>query len=104
MYICIMKNEKDMKISHLVIGKKITLITEHFTQDFNMSSFDSIIKKFDVVTLIGLTKPRKKEKYSNILLNNNFMICKVNYNENAGFEDKHSDVLNYSIQFKKQTI
>jgi len=103
-YICIMENGNNLKISHLVIGKKITLITKHFTQDFNMSSFDSIIQNFDVITLIGLSKPRKKEKYSNILLNNNFTIYKVNYNENAGFEDKHSDVLSYSIQFKKQTI
>lgn len=93
-----------MKTGHLIIGKKITLITEHTVQDFNMNLFDSIIQNFDLITLIGLTKPLKKEKYSNILLNNNFIISKVNHNENAGFEDNNSDVLNYSIEFKKQTI
>ena len=93
-----------MKTGHLIIGKKITLITEHTVQDFNMNLFDSIIQNFDVITLVGLTKPLKKEKYSNILLNNNFTISKVNRNDNAGFEDKHSDVLDYSIEFKKQTI
>jgi hypothetical protein len=46
----------------------------------------------------------KKEKYSNILLDNKFIISKINHNENAGFEDNNSDVLNYSIEFKKQTI
>lgn len=93
-----------MKTGHLIIGKKITLITEHTVQDFNMNLFDSIIQNFDVITLIGLTKPLKKEKYSNILFNNNFIISKINHNENAGFEDNNSDVLNYSIEFKKQTI
>ena len=93
-----------MKTGHLIIGKKITLITEHTVQDFNMNLFDSIIQNFDVITLVGLTKPLKKEKYSNILLDNNFIISKINHNENAGFEDNNSDVLNYSIEFKKQTI
>lgn len=93
-----------MKTGHLIIGKKITLITEHTVQDFNMNLFDSIIQNFDVITLVGLTKPLKKEKYSNILFNNNFIISKINHNENAGFEDNNSDVLNYSIEFKKQTI
>jgi hypothetical protein len=69
-----------------------------------MNLFDSIIQNFDVITFVGLTKTLKKEKYSNILLNNNFIISKINHNDNAGFEDKHSDVLNYSIEFKKQTI
>ena len=78
-----------MKTGHLIIGKKITLITEHTVQDFNMNLFDSIIQNFDVITLVGLTKPLKKEKYSNILLDNNFIISKINHNENAGFEDNN---------------
>ena len=67
-----------MKTGHLIIGKKITLITEHTVQDFNMNLFDSIIQNFDVITLVGLTKPLKKENYSNILLDNNFIISKIN--------------------------
>lgn len=96
-----MENGKNIKNVTLVLGKKITLITNHTVQDFNMNLFNSIIEKFDIITLVGLSKPAKKDKYSNMLLNNNFTISKVNYNDNAGFEGKNSDVINFSIEFKK---
>jgi hypothetical protein len=66
-----------------------------------MNSFESIIHYFDLITITGLCKPKKQAKYLSILSNNKFIVSNVNYNNSAGFEGNNSDVLNFSIEFKK---
>ena len=85
----------------LNISKKITVLTGNFVYTSNMLNFESIILKNDIVYLTGLSKPSKKDKYEQLLLNNGFTLLKVYWNDNAGFDGKNSDVINYRIAYEQ---
>lgn len=85
----------------LNIGKKITVVSGNCVYNSNMSEFENIIVKHNIVYLTGLSKPSKKNKYEQLLLNNGFTLLKVYWNEIAGFEGKNSDVINYRIAYER---
>jgi hypothetical protein len=85
----------------LNINKKITVVTGNLVYTSNMSDFDNIVVKHNIVYLTGLSKPAKKSKYEQLLLNNGFTLLKVYWNENAGFEGKNKDVINYRIAYER---
>lgn len=66
-----------------------------------MAMFTDIISSRNVVTIHGLAKQAKMEKYINLMIDNGFTMSKLNHSHNAGFEGKNSDVVSYSITFTK---
>jgi hypothetical protein len=94
-----------MKAANLNIGKQITLIEyikgAVLVSSDKMGNFESVIANFDTIEVTGLSKPAKKVKYENMLLNAGFKAVQIHYCDNAGFEGNNSDVLTYSITYQK---
>ena len=89
-----------MKTATIQVSKIITVITENMVYCAKNNSFESVIKKFDVINFRGLLNPSKKAKYEKMLLNAGYT-ANVVYCDNAGLEDSFN-VLNFSIIFSKQ--
>jgi hypothetical protein len=90
-----------MKTATLSISKSITLIDGSSVFCSKMSSFESIINNYNLIRFTGMSTPSKFNKYENLLLNNGFVLCQTFWNQNAGFEGKNSNVMNFSISYIK---
>lgn len=93
-----------MRTATLNISKIITLIEGSKVTSEKMGSFEDIIKNFKTIVLTGMAKPSKFNKYKQMLLNNGFEVTKTYWFDNAGFEGKNSDVMNFRIEFKSNTL
>lgn len=86
----------------LNIGKEVTLITKSFVRSEKMGNFAELISSLNNISLVGLSKPNKMNKYMNLLIENGFVLTETLYCNNAGFEGKNSDVLNYRYNYTKK--
>jgi hypothetical protein len=87
--------------SILTVFVKIGKLTS--AQNLKMGRFEEIIQKYDSVLIWGHAKPAKLAKYENMLFRNGFAISVEHWRQNAGFDGKSSDVLNYRIEYIKKS-
>lgn len=90
-----------MNTATLNIGKQVTVIIGGCVTSEKMGNFVNVVTSMESVKLTGMSKPAKKSKYENLLLNAGFKVSSVDYCHNAEFDGINSDVISYSISFSK---
>jgi hypothetical protein len=87
-----------MTTATLNIAKNLTVVTNNYAYNANLSNLIEEANKFNLVNLNGVTKTEKLNKYLDIMLSNGYIVLSENWNRVNTIADGVSD---FSITLSK---